>query len=100
MEDYCNNEKIIINEIISINKTLEYKSAKQKSKFDKKIFSKYKVLSKLEHIIVNEFTNKIYIGKVKDNKTRILKLFRILNKTLNLPIFKIGIVIYKINSVM
>ncbi|MFI3260680.1 MAG: recombinase family protein [bacterium] len=75
MEDYSNNEKIIKNEINSINETLEYKSAKQKSRLDKKeIFSKYKVLSKLEHVIINEFIDKIYIGKVKDDKSRDIKI--------------------------
>ena len=75
MEDYSNNEKILINEITSINEKLEYKKTKQKSLLDKKeIFSKYKVLSKLEHVIVNEFIDKIYIGKVKDDKSRDIKI--------------------------
>ena len=75
MEDYSNNEKILINEITSINEKLEYKKTKQKSLLDKKeIFSKYKILSKLEHIIVNEFIDKIYIGKVKDDKSRDIKI--------------------------
>ena len=75
MEDYSNNEEIIKNEIASINEKLEYKKIKQKSLLDKKeIFSKYKVLSKLEHVIVNEFIDKIYIGKVKDDKSRDIKI--------------------------
>ena len=75
MEDYSNNEEIIKNEISSINEKLECKKTKQKSLLDKKeIFSKYKILSKLEHIIVNEFIDKIYIGKVKDDKSRDIKI--------------------------
>ena len=75
MEDYSNNEEIIKNEISTINEKLEYKKTKQKSLLDKKeIFSKYKVLSKLEHVIVNEFIDKIYIGKVKDDKSRDIKI--------------------------
>ena len=36
---------------------------------------KYKVLNKLNRVIIQEFINKIYIGKVNDeNKTRKIKI--------------------------
>ena len=75
IENYSNNKKIIKKEISSINEKLEYIKLKQKSLLNKnKIFSKYKVLLKLEHIIINEFIDKIYIGKVKNDKTRDIKI--------------------------
>ena len=35
--------------------------------FDEKIISRYKKLDNLNRVIVNEFIDKIYVGKVKDN---------------------------------
>ena len=35
--------------------------------FDEKIISKYKKLDNLNRVIINEFIDKIYVGKVKDN---------------------------------
>lgn len=75
MEDFNNNEKLIKKEIISINQLLEYKRSKQNNLLDKKeIFSKYKSFLKLEHVIVNEFIDKIYIGQVKEGKERDIKI--------------------------
>ena len=62
------NYKIRINEI---NKTL-YELEKENNK---KLFSKYKKIEKLDRLILDEFVSKIYIGKYnEETKQRELEI--------------------------
>ena len=54
-------------QIESINDEIEYYKSKEESlKNNDKIFSKYQKLTKLNKIIVDEFIDKIYIGKLNN----------------------------------
>ncbi len=65
--EYNKNEDIYNDQIKSINKEIAYYKMKEKSsKNNKKIFSKYQKLDKLNRIITQEFIDKIYIGKLNE----------------------------------
>ncbi len=63
--DYNKNENMYNKQIISINDEIEYYKSKEESlKNNDKIFSKYQRFTKLNKIIIDEFIDKIYIGKL------------------------------------
>ena len=67
LEDYNKNEDMYNKQIESINDEIEYYKSKEESlKNNDKIFSKYQKLTKLNKIIVDEFIDKIYIGKLNN----------------------------------
>ena len=69
-EDKCNKRIIEIN-----NEMNEYSLKQETSLNNKKIFSKYKTLKKLNRVIVDEFIDKIYIGKInKETNTRNIQI--------------------------
>ena len=55
------------NQIKSINNEIAYYNMKEESsKNNKEIFSKYQELESLNRVIVDEFIDKIYIGKLNE----------------------------------
>lgn len=65
--NYNKNEDMYNNQIKSINNEIDYYKMKgESSKNNKEIFSKYKNLEELNKIIVDEFIDKIYIGKLNE----------------------------------
>ena len=65
--DYNKNEDKYSNQINSINNEIAYyKMKEESSKNNKKIFSKYQELKELNRVIVDEFIDKIYIGKLNE----------------------------------
>ena len=55
------------NQIKSINNEITYYNMKEESsKNNKEIFSKYQELESLNRVIVDEFIDKIYIGKLNE----------------------------------
>ena len=68
--------KYIAKQIIQINNDINFYTLKQESSLNnKKIFSKYKTLNKLNRVIVDEFIDKIYIGKInKETNTRNIQI--------------------------
>lgn len=65
--DYNKNEDMYNNQIKSINNEIVYYNMKEKSsKNNKEIFSKYQELESLNRVIVDEFIDKIYIGKLNE----------------------------------
>ena len=65
--DYNKNEDIYSNQIKSINNEIAYYNMKEESsKNNKEIFSKYQELESLNRVIVDEFIDKIYIGKLNE----------------------------------
>lgn len=55
------------NQIKSINNEIAYyKMKEESSKNNEKIFNKYQKLEELNRVIVDEFIDKIYIGKVNE----------------------------------
>ena len=69
-EDKCNKRILEIN-----NEMNEYSLKQETSLNNKKIFSKYKTLKKLNRVIVDEFIDKIYIGKInKETNTRNIQI--------------------------
>jgi hypothetical protein len=62
--DYNKNEDMYNDQIKSINEQIAYYKAKEESsKNNDKIFSKYKEFKSLNRFIIDEFIDKIYIGK-------------------------------------
>lgn len=73
--DYNKNEDLYSNQIKSINNEIAYYKMKEDSLKNKKIFSKYQKLDKLNRVIVEEFVDKIYIGKInEDTNTRNIQI--------------------------
>ncbi|MBR4618351.1 MAG: recombinase family protein [Bacilli bacterium] len=74
--DYNKNEDDYSNEIKSINEEITYYKMKQKSlNNNKQIFSKYQKLENLNRVIIDEFIDKIYIGKLnKKANTRDIQI--------------------------
>lgn len=74
--DYNKNEDMYSNQIKSINNEIAYyKMKEESSKNNEKIFSKYQKLEELNRVIVDEFIDKIYIGKVnEDTNTRNIQI--------------------------
>lgn len=76
INDYNKNEDMYSNQIKSINNEIAYYKMKEESwENNEKIFSKYQKLENLNRVIVDEFIDKIYIGKVnKDTNTRNIQI--------------------------
>ena len=76
VSDYSNDKKIYNEQIKSIeNKINFYKSKKSDTSDNKKIFKKYKTLKNLNKVIIDEFIEKIYIGKLnKEKNTRNIQI--------------------------
>lgn len=74
--DYNKNEDMYSNQIKSINNEIAYyKMKEESSKNNEKIFSKYQKLEELNRVIIDEFIDKIYIGKVnEDTNTRNIQI--------------------------
>ena len=74
--NYNKNEDNYNNQIKSIDKEITYYKAKEESsKNNKKIYNKYQKLKKLNKIIVDEFIDKIFIGKLnKKTNTRDIQI--------------------------
>ena len=65
--DYNKNEDMYSNQLNEINNEIAYYQMKEESsKNNEKIFSKYQELKKLNRVIVDEFIDKIYIGKLNE----------------------------------
>lgn len=64
---YNKNEDMYSNQLNEINNEIAYYQMKEESsKNNEKIFSKYQELKKLNRVIVDEFIDKIYIGKLNE----------------------------------
>lgn len=74
--EYIVEEKQLNKELKSINEELNNFDHKTKSSIEEiKILKKYQKLDKINRIIIEEFIDKIYIGKInKDDNTRIIKI--------------------------
>ncbi len=67
VSDYNSNESIYNGQIKSIDNEIEFYKKKEIATNDnKKIFSKYKTLESLNRVIIDEFIDKIYIGKLNE----------------------------------
>ena len=65
--EYNKNEDIYNNQIKSITNEITYYKIKEESlENNKEIFSKYQKLEKLNRVIIQEFIDKIYIGKLNE----------------------------------
>ena len=65
--DYNKNEDMYSNQLNEINNEIAYYQMKEESsKNNEKIFSKYQELKELNRFIVDEFIDKIYIGKLNE----------------------------------
>lgn len=65
--NYNNDEDTYKDQIKSINKKIVYyKMKEESSKNNKEIFNKYQKLEELNRVIVDEFIDKIYIGKLNE----------------------------------
>ena len=63
--EFNKNEDLYNDQIQSINNEIaSYQIKEQSSKNNKEIFSKYQKLNKLNRVIIQEFIDKIYIGKL------------------------------------
>ena len=72
-------DKILItlkDQLKSIDNEINYYTLKESSnKNTKELFNKYQQLEKLNRVIVDEFVDKIYIGKInEENKTRDIEI--------------------------
>ena len=76
LDDYNKNEDVYKNQIRQINNDINLYILKQESSLNnKKLFSKYKTLNKLNRVIVDEFIDKIYVGKInKETNTRNIQI--------------------------
>lgn len=76
VSDYHKNEYNYNNQIKSINDEISfYKEKEGNIEENKKIFSKYQVLNKLNRVIVDEFIKEIHIGKLnKETNTREIQI--------------------------
>jgi len=67
VSDYNSNESIYNDQIKSIDNEIEFYKKKEIATNDnKKIFSKYKTFESLNRVIIDEFIDKIYIGKLNE----------------------------------
>lgn len=75
-QEYSNNKNTYNNQIKIIDKEISfYKRQKKYSKNNNKILIKYQKLNKLNKIIIDEFIDKIYIGKLdKKTNNRIIQI--------------------------
>ena len=65
--NYNKDEDIYKDQIKSINNEISYYRMKEESaKNNKEIFSKYQKLEELNRVIVDEFIDKVYIGKLNE----------------------------------
>lgn len=65
--NYNNDEDNYKNQIKSIDNEIDYyKMKEESSKNNKEMFSKYQKLEELNRVIVDEFIDKIYIGKLNE----------------------------------
>ena len=72
INSYNENENKYINQIKSINNEITYYKMKEDSLINnKKIFRKYQNIKKLNKTIIDEFIDKIYIGKINGNNREI-----------------------------
>ena len=75
LNDFNKDDNKCKKRIIEIEDEIKNYNLKQESVNDKKIFSKYKTLNKLNRIIVDEFIDRIYIGKInKEINTRNIEI--------------------------
>ena len=74
--NYNKDEDIYKDQIKSINNEISYYRMKEESaKNNKEIFSKYQKLEELNRVIVDEFIDKIYIGKLRvETKSRDIQI--------------------------
>ena len=71
MANYNKDEDTFNDQIKSItNEIAYYKMKEESSKNNKEIFSKYQELTELNRVIVEEFIDKIYIGKLNEETKR------------------------------
>ena len=66
VSSYEDNKDRYSKQLDDVNKKINVYKENIKN-FDEKIISKYKKLDNLNRVIINEFIDKIYVGKVKDN---------------------------------
>ena len=72
-DDYLKEKKNCINKIKSIDKEINMYKNKINNNFE--LLGKNKEFKQLNNVIVSEFVDKIYIGKInKEEKTRIIKI--------------------------
>lgn len=76
INNYNNDEDKYKEQIKSIGNEIAYYKMKEESlKNHKEIFNKYQKLEKLNKVIVDEFIDKIYIGKeIKETKSRDIQI--------------------------
>ena len=76
MANYNKDEDTFNDQIKSItNEIAYYKMKEESSKNNKEIFSKYQKLEELNRVIVDEFIDKIYIGKLnEETKSRDIQI--------------------------
>ena len=76
MEDYNKSEEDYKSQLKQIETDLNYYLMKEKESFNiKKIFNKYQTLTKLNRVIIDEFIDKIFIGKIdNDINTRDIQI--------------------------
>ena len=73
IEEYENEKKLNTERIKKLDNEILYYKEKLNNNFN--IFSKYQKITKLNRIIIEEFIDKIYIGKIeKNNKNRIIQI--------------------------
>ena len=74
--NYNKDEDIYKDQIKSINNEISYYRMKEESaKNNKEIFNKYQKLEELNKVIVDEFIDKIYIGKLRvETKSRDIQI--------------------------
>jgi len=69
IDDYNKNEDVYKDQVEQLNSDIQFYMIKEKATANSKgLFSKYQNLNMLNRVIVDEFIEKIYIGKV-DEKT-------------------------------
>ena len=65
--NYNNDDEKLKDQLKSIDNEINYYTLKESSnKNTKELFNKYQQLEKLNRVIVDEFVDKIYIGKIND----------------------------------
>ena len=68
INNYNNEDTKLKKQLKSIENEINYYKLKESSNNDKKeLFNKYRKLEELNRIIVDEFVDKIYIGKINEN---------------------------------
>lgn len=76
IDNYNSDEDKLRNQIKSIDNEINYYRMKEETSNNKtELFSKYRQLKKLNKVIVDEFIDKIYIGKInKEKNTRDIQI--------------------------